>query len=123
MHSEKLSKFRCSRKRKLRIRKNLRGTAAKPRLCVVKSNRHLQVQLVDDDLGKTLASCSTFSKEYRAAKGPKARSEAAEKMGSFIAEAAKKLGIERIVFDRGAKKFGKVLAALASAARKEGLQF
>jgi large subunit ribosomal protein L18 len=102
-----------------RVRKKLRGTAEKPRMCAVKSNKHLYVQLIDDVHGVTLASASTGRKGSADSKSK----EAAEKIGLEIAEKATKLGISAVVFDRGPFAYHGVLAALADAARKKGLQF
>lgn len=102
-----------------RVRKNLRGTAERPRMCAVKSNRHLVVQLIDDQKGITMASSSTGTKGM-----PEKKSKAAaESIGSTIAKKAKELGITKVIFDRGPSAYHGVLAALADAARQQGLQF
>lgn len=87
------------RRRMLRVRKHVRGTAEKPRLTVFKSNRHICAQLIDDDKGITIASAGTVSKEFRGKKIGKSK-EAARQIGAKIAEAAKQQNILTVVFDR-----------------------
>lgn len=110
-------------KRALRVRKHLRGTSTKPRLCVVKSNNHLQAQLIDDEAGVTLVGISTFSKQFRNTEFNRKNKESARKLGEHIAEVAKSKNIKEVVFDRGPFKYHGVLAALADAVRAAGLQF
>lgn len=110
-------------KRALRVRKNLRGTDIKPRLCVVKSNCHLQVQLIDDESGITLCGLSTFSKEFKNSEFNRKNKASARKLGEQIAQVAKSKNIKEVIFDRGPFKYHGVLAELANAAREGGLQF
>lgn len=110
-------------KRALRVRKKLRGTSAKPRLCVCKSNCHIQVQLIDDDAGHTLGSAATFSKDFRDTEFNRKNKASARKLGEHIAEIAKNKNIKEVVFDRGSAKYHGILAELADAARAGGLQF
>jgi large subunit ribosomal protein L18 len=110
-------------KRTMRVRNKLRGTSSKPRLCVVKSNKHIQVQLIDDDEGKTLGTAATCSKEFRGTEFAKKNKASAQKLGQIIAEIAKQKNIKEIVFDRGPFKYHGILAALADSAREAGLQF
>ena len=107
------------KKRTLRVRKPLKGTATKPRLSVKKSNKHLFAQLIDDENGITLASFSTMSKGERAKKSM----DSAKKIGEKIAELAKKQKVETVIFDRGYAKYHGLLAALATSAREAGLKF
>ncbi len=123
MLNEKTGKRLLRQKRKWRTRKCLRGSAEKPRLCVVKTNQHIQVQLIDDDTGKTLASTGTLSKEFRKTKFNKKNKESAQQLGEKIAALALEKNINRVVFDRGFHKYHGILAALADAAREKGLQF
>jgi large subunit ribosomal protein L18 len=111
-------------RRHRRVRKHVTGTAARPRLCVHRSLKHITVQLIDDGLGHTLAAASTHDEEVRKAlsKGG-ASAAAAERVGAMIAERAKGLGITRVVFDRGGYLYHGRVAALADAARKAGLEF
>ena len=115
-----LEKKKMSRKRRLfRVRKSLKGTDKKPRLSVFRSNNHLYAQLIDDENGKTLAAYGTLSKEI---KGKKSKANAAL-IGTKIAELAKEKNIKNVVFDRGFFKYHGLIAELATAARKAGLQF
>ncbi len=108
------------RKRALRIRKHLRGTAQKPRLSVQRSNRHISAQIIDDEKGVTLASFGTLSKDSKF----KVKSrESAAHVGEQIATLAKGKNIEAVIFDRGRNKYHGVIASLADAARKTGLKF
>ncbi|MFI5342650.1 MAG: 50S ribosomal protein L18 [Chlamydiales bacterium] len=111
------------KKRALRVRKHLRGNASKPRLCVVKSNKHVQAQLIDDEAGKTLGSIATFGKELRNTEFNKKNKTSARKLGEQIAEIAKSKNIKEVIFDRGSAKYHGILAELADAARAGGLQF
>lgn len=107
----------------MRVRKSLRGTLAKPRLSVFKSNKHIQVQLIDDENGKTLGTTATFSKEFRDTEFSKKNKASAAKLGEKIAEIAKKHDVTEVIFDRGQFKYHGILAALADSARAAGLQF
>jgi len=111
------------KRRAIRVRKNLRGTSDKPRLCVVKTNSHIQAQLIDDDAGQTLGSVSTFSKEMRNTEYAKKNKASARKLGEIIAQIAKEKNITQVIFDRGLFKYHGILAALADAAREGGLKF
>ncbi|MBS0622899.1 MAG: 50S ribosomal protein L18 [Verrucomicrobia bacterium] len=110
-------------KRAWRVRKKLRGTAVRPRLCVVKSNKHLQAQLIDDENGVTLAGVTTCSKELRSTPEGKKGKETARKLGQQIALLAKEKKVEEVIFDRGFHQYHGILAALADAAREGGLKF
>ena len=107
-------------KRVMRVRKKLRGTAARPRLSVSKTNAHLYAQLIDDEKGVTLTGVGTLSKEQSFGKKSK---QAAQAIGRALGDSAKKLGIEAVLFDRGRYKFHGVIAELAAGAREAGLQF
>jgi large subunit ribosomal protein L18 len=110
-------------KRALRVRKHLQGTDTKPRLCVVKSNCHIQAQLIDDESGRTLGGTATFAKEFRGTEFCRKNKASARKLGEQIAEIAKSKNIKEVVFDRGPFKYHGILAELADAARAGGLQF
>ena len=110
-------------KRAYRVRKHVRGSAQKPRMCVVKTNKHIQVQIVDDETGKTLTSISTQSKALKNSEFKKRNKASAKVLGEKIAEQARGLGIIQVVFDRGPHKYHGILAELATAARGAGLQF
>ncbi len=113
---------RVARKRRhSRVRKKVRGTAARPRMVVTRSARHIVVQVVDDTAGRTLVSASTMEPEVRGTDGDK--TAAAKLVGQKVAERAKGAGIEIVVFDRGGNKYHGRVAALADAARDNGLDF
>jgi large subunit ribosomal protein L18 len=107
-------------RRKIRIRKQISGTAARPRLSVFRSSRHMYAQLVDDDSGNTLASSSTQIVKVEGHGGNK---DSAASVGTAIADAAKAAGISSVVFDRNGFKYHGRVKALAEAAREGGLVF
>ncbi len=107
--------------RHMRIRKKVRGTAARPRLCVYRSLRYIFAQLVDDDAGRTLFSISSLNPEVRGQTMPK--SESAKLVGKLIGQRALEMGIRQVVFDRGGFKYHGRVKALADGAREAGLQF
>jgi len=109
------------KRRHTRVRKKITGTAARPRLVVNRSARHILVQVVDDVAGHTLASASTMEKDVRAASGDK--SIKAREVGKLVASRANAAGIESVVFDRGGNKYHGRIAALADGAREGGLEF
>ena len=106
-------------RRDARIRKYVSGTAARPRLCVTRSTRHMFVQVIDDVKGVTLASASTMEAELRAADLDKTAK--AKRVGELVAERAKAAGVEAVVFDRGGNKYHGRVAAVADGAREGGL--
>ena len=108
-------------RRHFRVRKNVRGTAERPRLVVTRSSRHITAQIVDDLRGHTLASASTLDASLRGAEGDK--SAMAGKVGALLADRAKAAGVSKVVFDRGGNKYAGRIAALADAAREAGLEF
>jgi len=114
-------KSTARKRRHTRVRKRVTGTAARPRLVVSRSTRHLFVQVVDDTAGTTLASASTMEADLRAFDGDK--SAKAKKVGELLAERAKSAGVEAVVFDRGGNKYHGRVAALADGAREGGLAF
>ena len=105
-----------------RVRKKIYGTAARPRLAVFRSNKHLSVQLIDDDAGRTLAAAASTEPGQRTF-GTGSTVEAATRLGQVIAERAKAAGIEKVVFDRGGFLYHGRVAAAAAAAREAGLEF
>jgi len=107
------------KRRHVRVRKRVSGTAARPRLVVSRSSRHMVAQLVDDTVGRTLVSASTLEADLRAAEGAKVAK--AHRVGELIAERAKALGISAAVFDRGGNKYHGRVAAVADGAREGGL--
>ncbi|HRL49935.1 MAG TPA: 50S ribosomal protein L18 [Propioniciclava sp.] len=108
-------------RRQVRGRKSIFGTTERPRLVVTRSSRHIVAQVVDDTVGRTLASASTMEADLRAASGDK--SAKAKQVGSLVAERAKQAGVENVVFDRAGNKYHGRIAALAEGAREAGLGF
>ena len=106
-------------RRHLRVRKKVTGTTARPRLVVNRSSRHVFVQVVDDTVGKTLASASTMEADVRALDGDK--TARARKVGELVAQRASAAGIEAVVFDRGGNRYHGRVAAIADGAREGGL--
>jgi large subunit ribosomal protein L18 len=114
---------RRRKRRQLRNRKKIEGTAQRPRLTVFRSARHIYAQVIDDITGTTLCAASTQTEELaEVLKGLK-KSDKAIKVGAKIAEIAKAKGIEAVVFDRQGRPFHGRIAALAKGARDAGLQF
>lgn len=116
------NKVAIGRKRRhIRVRKKVSGTADRPRLVVSRSARHMVAQVVDDTEGRTLASASSMEVDLRTASDDK--SAKARKVGQLIAARAKQAGVEAVVFDRGGNKYHGRVAALAEGAREGGLDF
>lgn len=107
---------------KKRIRKKIMGTAEKPRLSVFKSNKQMYAQLIDDLSGHTLCASSSRDKTI-AGKGDITKTEQARMVGALLAEKAKEVGVEQIVFDRSGYIYHGRVKTLAEAARKGGLKF
>ena len=106
-------------RRHLRVRKTVSGAAARPRLVVSRSARHMVAQLVDDKAGRTLVSASTMDESIRGAEGDKTAK--ARRVGRLLAERAVSAGIAAAVFDRAGYRYHGRVAALADGAREGGL--
>ena len=107
-------------RRHRRVRKKVLGTAARPRLAVFRSNKHIYVQVIDDLSGRTIASASTMEADRRG--GATATVDAAKQVGQTVAERVKAAGISAVVFDRGGFKYHGRVAAVADGARAGGLE-
>ena len=118
---KKVSRNEMRLQRHERIRKDLSGTADRPRLNVFRSNANITAQFIDDVKGVTLVSASTLEKELKIANG--GNIEAAKVIGAEIAKRAKKAKIKEVVFDRGGYLYHGRVQALAEAARENGLEF
>jgi large subunit ribosomal protein L18 len=105
-----------------RVRRKVHGTASRPRLAVYRSNKHISVQVIDDEAGRTLAAASSTEADQRAA-GSGGSVAAATRVGELIAERAKSAGVTTVVFDRGGYAYHGRVAAIAEAARNAGLEF
>ncbi|MBC2961180.1 50S ribosomal protein L18 [Nocardioides deserti] len=108
-------------RRQVRGRKKVAGSAERPRLVVTRSSKHITVQVVDDNVGKTLAYASTMESDLRGFDGDKTAK--AKRVGELVAERAKAAGIDGVVFDRAGNKYHGRVAALADGARAGGLTF
>ena len=113
------SKAAARSRRHDRLRKKIVGSAARPRLVVTRSARHVFVQVVDDAKGITLASASTMEKEFRALDSTK--TDKSKKIGELVAKRAQAAGVTEVVFDRGGNKYAGRVAAIADGAREAGL--
>jgi large subunit ribosomal protein L18 len=108
-------------RRQIRGRKRVSGSAARPRLVVTRSAKHITAQVVDDSVGRTLASATTMEADVRSESGDKTAK--AKRVGQLVAERAKTAGVEGVVFDRAGHKYHGRIAALADGAREGGLAF
>lgn len=115
---------RLARKRRhIRVRAKVGGTAVRPRLCVFRSLNHIYAQVVDDSAGYTIVSASSLDAEIRGKVAGKKKTENAELVGSLLAQRALNKGIKQVAFDRGGYQYHGRVKALAEAARKAGLDF
>ena len=103
---------------KFRIRKNVTGSAERPRLSVFRSNKQIYAQVIDDTTGKTLAAASSLKMDVKAPK-----KEIAAKVGEQIAKVAQEAGVQAVVFDRNGYLYHGRIKELADAARNGGLKF
>ena len=110
-------------RRRFRVRKTLRGTSDRPRLCIYRSHKNIACQIIDDAARKTLVAASTREKSLREAIRYGGNKDAAKAVGKAAAERALAVGIKAVRFDRGHYKYHGRLAALADAAREAGLAF
>jgi large subunit ribosomal protein L18 len=115
-----IEKDRKRLKRKVHIRKQIAGTAERPRMSVVRSNRRLSIQVIDDTKGNTLVSASTLEKELR---DIKATVEGGGKLGEIMGKRLLEKNIKEVVFDRNGYLYHGVVKAIADGARKAGVQF
>ena len=110
-------------KRHRRVRVQVHGTAERPRLNVFRSLRHIYAQLIDDTVGRTLASAGTLDAELRQGLSKVKKTEQAKLVGELLAKRALEKGVKQVVFDRGGYKYHGRVKALAEGARSAGLQF
>lgn len=106
-----------------RIRNKVKGTAARPRLAVFRSNNHIYAQIIDDSKANTLVAASTMEKDVSSKLEKTSNVDAAKVVGTAIAEKALAQGIEQVVFDRGGYIYHGRIQSLADAAREAGLKF
>ena len=119
----KIDKNKIRKRKHVRVRKKISGTAECPRLCVYRSNAHIYAQIIDDEAQTTLASASTLDKEIKGSVSVGSNIEAAKAVGKLIAERAAAKDIKVVVFDRGGYLYHGRVQALAEAAREAGLEF
>ena len=118
---KKVSRNEARLERHKRVRAKVSGTKDIPRLNVFRSAKHISVQIIDDEAGKTLVSASSMDKDLKITNG--GNIEAAKIVGAEIAKRAKKAKITKVVFDRGGYQYHGRVEALANAARENGLEF
>jgi large subunit ribosomal protein L18 len=106
-------------RRHRRVRKKVRGTAARPRLAVFRSNKHVYAQVIDDVAGRTLAAASTVEQAFD---GSGSTVDAARRVGKLVGERAKNAGVATVVFDRGGFQYHGRVAGVAEGAREAGLE-
>jgi large subunit ribosomal protein L18 len=111
------------KRRHLRVRAKIEGTASRPRLCVFRSLNHIYAQVINDEQGHTLVTASTLDAEIKSGADSKAKSAQAQLVGSLVAKRALDSGIKEVVFDRGGYKYHGRVKSLAEAARQAGLKF
>lgn len=118
---KKESRNKMREMRHARVRSKISGTGEIPRLSVYRSNTGIYAQIIDDETSTTLVSASSLDKELKLKNGSNV--EAAKEVGKLVAERAKKANITKVVFDRGGYLYHGRVAALADAARENGLEF
>ena len=111
------------KRRHRRVRKRIRGTAERPRLCVFRSLNHIYAQVIDDGSGRTLACASSLDADIKADLDGKTKVGRAGLVGNLVAKRAQSGGVDQVVFDRGGYKYHGRVRALADAARESGLRF
>lgn len=119
------TKIKTQRRNKIRrrIRAIVRGTAERPRLSIFKSNKHVYLQLIDDENGRTILAVTTDSKTMKEELSGKSRIERAAILGKMLAEGARERGLSKVVFDRSGYKYHGIVKAAAEGAREGGLDF
>jgi large subunit ribosomal protein L18 len=110
-------------RRKRHVRRRVRGTSERPRLCVFRSHKHIYAQLIDDIAGRTVASASTKDKDLAGQVKSGGNKDAATLVGKALGERGLAAGVSTVAFDRGSYKYHGRVAALADSAREAGLKF
>ena len=116
-------KHQRRREKSLSVRNKLRRVTSRPRLSVFRSLGNISVQIIDDVRGHTLAAASSLEKDLRSTTKGMRKTDVAKKVGALLAERAKRSGVSKVAFDRGAYKYHGRIKALADAAREAGLEF
>jgi large subunit ribosomal protein L18 len=118
-----MKRRQARQKRQVRVRRKIRGTVERPRLCVFRSGKHIYAQIIEDTTGTTLVSASTMSKDIAGGLANTGNVEAAKAVGAAIAEKALAKDIKMVVFDRNGFLYHGRVKGLADAAREAGLAF
>ena len=119
----RIDKNKIRKRKHVRVRKKISGTADCPRLCVYRSNSHIYAQIIDDEAGVTLVSASSLDKDIKGELSNGSNIQAASAVGKLVAERAAAKEIKDVVFDRGGYLYHGRVQALAEAAREAGLNF
>ena len=119
----KIDKNKIRKRKHVRVRKKISGTADCPRLCVYRSNSHIYAQIIDDEAGVTLVSASSLDKDIKGELSNGSNIQAASAVGKLVAERVAAKEIKDVVFDRGGYLYHGRVQALAEAAREAGLNF
>ncbi len=119
----KIDKNQERLRRHVRVRRKIKGTAEAPRLSVYRSLNHIYAQVIDDVKGVTLCAASTMEKDLKSKTAKMSKTDAAKAVGKAVAEKAKALGVEKVVFDRGGYIYTGRVQAVADGAREAGLNF
>lgn len=121
--SSTFQKHQRRRGKSVSVRTKLREVSGRPRLSVFRSLSNISAQIIDDLRGHTLVAASSLEKEVRSTTKGMRKTDVAKKIGALVAERAKRAGVAKVAFDRGAYKFHGRIKALADAAREAGLEF
>lgn len=119
----KVSRRESTRRRHVRVRRKVVGTAERPRLSVFRSNQHIYAQVIDDTQQHTIVSASTLDPDLKATLASGSNCDASSQVGKLVAERSLQKGIKQVVFDRGGNLYHGRVQALADAAREAGLEF
>jgi large subunit ribosomal protein L18 len=122
MHKALEKRNKRRKARTFRVRKRLKGSAPAPRLCVVKSNKHIEIQAIDDVSGTTIVGMGTRQKEFSNSELNGKSRQAGRKLGEAMAKALKEKSIERVIFDRGRFRYHGILAEIADGIREGGIR-
>lgn len=117
------TRMKARRRRHMRVRRKVTGTAARPRLNVFRSLKNISVQVIDDQAGHTLVSASTLEADLQENLADKLKVDQAKEIGKIVAERAKETGINQVVFDRGGYRYHGRVKAVADGSREGGLVF
>lgn len=118
-----IKRRQARQKRQVRVRRKIRGTTERPRLCVFRSGKHIYAQIIEDSTGTTLVAASTVSKDIAEGLGNTGNVEAAKAVGAAVAKKALAKDIRQVVFDRNGFLYHGRVKGLADAAREAGLAF